>query len=290
MSQEELLDSKRNYSSIKRTREKKVPEAKTYTAPALEKGLDIIELLSQEPDGLTQREIALKLNRTIGEIFRMLSVLHQRGYLKTGLNDDRYTLTHKLLATAQQFSPLKRLTHAANEKMKELAFEIEQSCHLVIYYEGMGHIILQQDPPSERILTVRLGAKASLLNSCSGHVLLAFANENQQKQMLVRAQEYTSDSDNYTLDLERIRTNGFEVIESQQALGVTDIGFPIFDFSSSVVAALVVPYFELKSNKKDKSLEDCLPIIQTAANSISNELGFVPSQGIAKTLELSKDK
>ena len=39
----------------------------TYSAPALEKGLDIIELLSRSFLGLSQAEIAKELKRSVNE-------------------------------------------------------------------------------------------------------------------------------------------------------------------------------------------------------------------------------
>ena len=48
---------------------------KKYKAPALAKGLDILELLASANDGLTQVEIGKLLGRTTSEIFRMLVVL-----------------------------------------------------------------------------------------------------------------------------------------------------------------------------------------------------------------------
>ena len=45
----------------------------TYSAPALEKGLDILELLAGEAEGLSQAAIAERLGRSTGEIFRMLA-------------------------------------------------------------------------------------------------------------------------------------------------------------------------------------------------------------------------
>jgi len=52
-----------------------------YTAPALEKGLDILELLAGEGGGLLQNAIAQRLSRSATELFRMLSVLERRGYV-----------------------------------------------------------------------------------------------------------------------------------------------------------------------------------------------------------------
>ena len=52
-----------------------------YTAPALEKGLDILELLADAGEGLSQNQVAARLGRSVGEIFRMLEVLERRGWL-----------------------------------------------------------------------------------------------------------------------------------------------------------------------------------------------------------------
>ena len=60
-----------------------------YSAPALEKGLDILELLSEQEAGLTQSEIARGLGRSIGEIFRMLMVLRDRGFVSQDPRSDR---------------------------------------------------------------------------------------------------------------------------------------------------------------------------------------------------------
>jgi DNA-binding IclR family transcriptional regulator len=46
-----------------------------YAAPALEKGLDVLELLASVSEALTHSEIARRLGRTINEVFRMLVCL-----------------------------------------------------------------------------------------------------------------------------------------------------------------------------------------------------------------------
>ncbi|HTE93342.1 MAG TPA: helix-turn-helix domain-containing protein [Bradyrhizobium sp.] len=43
-------------------------------APALDKGLDLIEALAAESGGLSQKQIAERVGRSAGEIFRMLGV------------------------------------------------------------------------------------------------------------------------------------------------------------------------------------------------------------------------
>ena len=46
---------------------KQKKQFKSYNAPALDKGLDILELLSDSNGGLTQAQIASHLNKSINE-------------------------------------------------------------------------------------------------------------------------------------------------------------------------------------------------------------------------------
>ena len=82
---------------------------KNYSAPALEKGLDIIELLSDSNQGLSQAEIAKKLNRTVNEIYRMLNILVSRNYIELDTRSERYQLTYKLLKISSRHKPIKKL-------------------------------------------------------------------------------------------------------------------------------------------------------------------------------------
>ena len=71
-----------------------------YPTPALEKGLDILELFAHEPAGLTKSDVARRLNRTVSEIFRMLLCLEERGYIGRAEDDDRFRLSLKIFRMA----------------------------------------------------------------------------------------------------------------------------------------------------------------------------------------------
>src|SRR6201997_5942700 len=101
-----------------------------YPTPALEKGLDILELFAGTPEGLTVSEAARRLNRTVSEIFRMILCLEQRGYLAQSPNKERYHLTLRLFRLAQEHPPTKRLLTEALPMMHQLAQRLRQSCHL----------------------------------------------------------------------------------------------------------------------------------------------------------------
>ena len=73
-----------------------------YRAPALEKGLDVIELLAAEKSPLNLSAISQRLGRSSGELFRMLQVLEFKGFITTADNGSGYVLTNKLFALAMK--------------------------------------------------------------------------------------------------------------------------------------------------------------------------------------------
>src|ERR1700744_5274288 len=111
--------------------------ADRYKAPALDKGLDIIELLSETDESLSQAEIAKALGRTPNEIFRMLGRLVRSNYV-VGTSTDSSELSLKLFGLAYRHPPMRRLVSLALPSMRRFARAAEQSCHLVVYDRGSG--------------------------------------------------------------------------------------------------------------------------------------------------------
>jgi DNA-binding IclR family transcriptional regulator len=260
------------------TKPKKEAGRPKYSAPALEKGLDILELLAGEEFGLTLSGIATRLNRSVSELFRMLIVLEGRGYVYMPQDSDKYLATLKLFELAHSFRPVQRLTSVSGPIMKNLAHRIEQSCHLVIYYEGKGHVVAQQDSPSERVLSVRLGAEAPLLDSCSGHLILTYAEEQERALMVAHIPKHHRRPGRTDLDsiTRRVRKQGFELIDSAQISGVRDIGYPVFDHTNHLIAALVVPFFSFLDGSHPVDIAAAQGLVMTAAAAISREMGYSP--------------
>jgi len=132
---------------------------RSYPTPALEKGLDLLELFAKTPEGLTVSEAARCLNRTVSEIFRMILCLEQRDYLAQSPNKERYHLTLRMFRLAQEHPPTKRLVTEALPTMHWLASELRQSCHLGIVDGGHVVILAQVDSPESTGFYVRMGRR-----------------------------------------------------------------------------------------------------------------------------------
>ena len=156
------------------------PAARGYSAPALEKGMDIIELLAEAETGLTVSEISLCLKRRMSELFRIIIVMENRRWLQKDPATSRYTVTYHVLRLAHRGTPAHALVQAASQLMDNLSNNIDQSCHMVVRSGTQGLVILRQENPRRHAnLSVRMGAVINLATSCSGHVLLAHMNPGE---------------------------------------------------------------------------------------------------------------
>src|ERR1700692_2344648 len=104
--------------------ELKMGSSRRYSAPALEKGLDILELLAGKSGSLSLSEISDGVGRSKSEIFRMLQVLEERRYLERTPENDGYTLTNRLFLLGMEKPPNKGLLEVALPVMHQLADEI----------------------------------------------------------------------------------------------------------------------------------------------------------------------
>jgi DNA-binding IclR family transcriptional regulator len=196
-----------------------------YRAPALEKGLDILELLSDRPEGLSQTDIARTLDRSVGEIFRMLNCLVERGYLAIQRPGDRYILTLKLFELSHKNPPINRMLDQALPLMKELTHEVHQSCHLAVVEAGHGVVVAQVDNPGHIGFAVRVGSVMNLAISASGRVLLAFQSDEDRARILARDESVSAADSESERCSRRSATAGYEEMESTRIRGVHDISF-----------------------------------------------------------------
>jgi DNA-binding IclR family transcriptional regulator len=251
---------------------KGMKDGPTYQAPALEKGLDIIELLAQSGAPLSRSDIAGKLGRSVGELYRMLHQLVQRNYI--ALVGDSYVLTTKLFELAHYYPPTQRLLTEATPVMHKLAGDIDQSCHLTVYGQGRQLVIAKVDVPSGMGFSVRVGSELDVLVSASGRVLLAFQDAETRKLRIQESQVREPSHDLVALDetLTTIAKRGFEAAPSGQVKGLYAISYPIVDLRTHAIAALTVPYADRIDQNGRKLLKDVEAILGEAASHLTSRL------------------
>lgn len=249
----------------------------SYTAPALDKAFLVIELLANNPKGLLASEIATALGRSLGELFRIVVVMEDAGYLQRSPVDDRYTVTYKFLDVAYRATPARQLVSAALPEMQSLALAIGQSCHLVVPKGAEGLVIAREENPGMRGFSLRLGASIDLTRSCSGQVILAFSAPGTSERMLDRLEAVRGAPIGRAALNDRIaivRQQGYDLRESPITRGVTDVSYPVFGFGGELMAALTIPFLELIDGSQSIKIDEARLMLAETTRRISLLLGY----------------
>lgn len=245
-----------------------------YSAPALSKGLDILEHLASEPRPQKKADIARALDRSISEIFRMLAVLEQREYVACDEDTERYSLTTKLFEIAHRHPPIRRLSSIAGDTMQQLAREVNQSVHLSILRDTHILVIAQVDSPGDNVTSVRLGARIPLAQTASGAVLTAQLNEASRKVLdeTIKA-DRQSPIKMYMQNRTMAKDKGFCECPSMVVEGVLNISVPVRDHAGEVVAALTIPFIKRLNKTHRLSRVETRKALIAAGRNLSHMLG-----------------
>lgn len=243
-----------------------------YAAPALEKGLDILELLAEAASPLSMRAIADRLGRSKAEIFRMVVVLVERGYLARETSD-RLSLTNRLFELGMRTPRPRQLTEIAIPVMERLSEETGQSAHLVVVNQGETVVIATTTGGADLSFALRLGYRRPVLDATSGLLILAFQPESLQRRLIAegtKAPGATIDEPALIETLAAIRRQGSRVSESHDVVGVTDIGVPLLGPDGRAVASIVVPH--LRRHGTASPIDAILAALRTVGAEISTQL------------------
>lgn len=250
-----------------------------YQAPALDKGLDILEYLSAQSIPLSQTEIAMGIDKSPNEIYRMLMSLEGRGYILRDEVSGKYRLSLKLFYLSHRHSPVDELRKAAQHPLEELANTIMQSCHLSILYMNQVMVIIHAKSPGPIALSIEEGNLFPLPLTASGKVLLAYMPDAEREIVLNGNSIYSSytdkDKKKFLSSLKEIQKKGAYVRTSDLAAGVIDVSVPIGRGSTGAIACLTVSSLTALNTNKDIDNEDILMEAIKSAKKIEERIGVL---------------
>jgi len=226
---------------------------RTYPVPALEKGLEVMELLSQTPEELGLNEIAKRLGRSRQELFRVVTCLETRGYLLRDASG-MYRLTSKLFQVGSGHSMTQALVSQAMPHMERFAAAVGESCQLMIEQSDWLLAIAAAKTPSVLQIGVRVGATIDLFWTNSGLLAMAFGPENRRRDLWQRRQNARQRGSEvvhpeintypaWDARLAEIRAAGYLASNSPMHQGSRGYVAPILDGGKSLLA--VVSMFRL---------------------------------------------
>ncbi|WP_038170926.1 IclR family transcriptional regulator [Verrucomicrobium sp. BvORR106] len=222
------------------------PAGSESQAPALQRGLNILEFLACREEGATLSELSSALSLSPASIFRLTGVLEESGYVRREEPSRRFSLTRKLLLLAQPKHEGRALVECCMAPMREVlrrTGETVQLCCLA----GSESVMVEQLPSTHPFkYIVDLGSRPPLHCCAPGKALLASLPTGEQAKIIqeLKLERHTVRSITTKKGLQdecrRIQSAGYAVDEGEHFEGIHCVAASVKDRHGYPVAAITI--------------------------------------------------
>lgn len=252
---------------------------RTYNITALQRGLVLLQLFGNSPQGLTAKRVAERSRLPVSTVHRFLRNLETAGFLNCG-SDGVYHLGIACFAIGQAALGQLDVRRVSLPYLQELNRQTRETIHLTIRHGVTAVYVEKLDSMEQLRIHSRIGAAVPLYCTAVGKVMLAYMPAEERESLLgqVSFKRLTPNTIGNLQELDsqlnRIRKQGYAVDLEEHELHIRCIAAPIWDHASNVHAALSVTAPIVRMNMT--RLRQLAPVIQTAGLHISRELGYAP--------------
>lgn len=219
-------------------------EASSSSVPALDRSLDIIEMLSDVSQGMTLSEISKALDAPKNAVFRITQTLQGRGYLLRDKETMAFRLSGQWLKLATPRIPRISLSEAARPAMVALRDLTEETVQLGVFSDYSGTIIDQVEGTQPLRIVVDLGLRFKLYSNAPGKLLLAHMPLKEREKTLSKIKLVAHTSRTITSkarllkECDRIVSQGYSVDHAEGNEGIHCIAAPIRNPQDDVLGAI----------------------------------------------------
>jgi len=248
-----------------------------YNITALQRGLSLLQLFSESPQGLTAKQVAGRSRLPVSTVHRFLANLEGAGFLNCG-GDSVYHLGIACFALGQAALGQLDIRLVSLPYLRELNRQTRETIHLTIRH-GLSAVYLEKlDSPEQLRIHSRIGAAVPLYCTAVGKVMLAYMPDDERKKVLPQlalkrlTPNTVGNLQELEAELSRVRKNGYACDLEEHEPHIRCVAAPIWDNAGAVNASLSItaPVVRMAVTR----LRQLAPLIQTAGLQISRELGY----------------
>lgn len=233
----------------------------TQIAPALSRGLKVLEILAQEEYELSLKSISEKLNIPTPSLWRILWVLRDNGYLLFDQDKKTYRLGFKFLYLGNILLNRMGFRSQARGYLKQLVELTGETAELSARVKDQLILVDQVEGPEAIRLFSRIGSAYPYFHATApGKVYLAHISGEKRKRVmdrmgLPRITRYTITKFTELEDeLRLVKKRGYSFDRQEMRIGVSRIAAPVYNQQGKVVACLGVagPSFRITIKNHEK--------------------------------------
>jgi DNA-binding IclR family transcriptional regulator len=255
------------------------PQKRSYNITALQRGLHLLQLFSESPQGLAAKQVASRSRLPVSTLHRFLANLEASGFLNCS-GDGVYRLGIACFAIGQAALGQLDIRRVSLPYLQELNQQTRETTHLTVRH-GLSAVYVEKlDSPEQLRIHSRIGAAVPLYCTAVGKIMLAHMPDDERQRVLpqLALKRLTPNTVGNLQELEaelyRVRKNGYACDLEENELHIRCIAAPIWDHAGCVNASLSItaPMVRMPTAR----LRQLAPVIQTAGFQISRELGYQP--------------
>nr|WP_255431960.1 IclR family transcriptional regulator C-terminal domain-containing protein [Pantoea sp. Ap-967] len=212
----------------------------------MEKAIDILDLISDAPQGLSQNELAERLGLPRTTLYRILATLIARGLVRRDPGRRLYCLGFRCLEMARQVYALPDLVSAAAAELRNLR-DLTGETSYVGVLEGLDVISLERfDSPHSMRSNASMGHRKPIYATSQGKAILSALPEHERDAMIrevsLKALTPLTITDRRRLqsELRIIQRRGYAIDDEENVLGTRCVGAPVVDMDGVVRGAISV--------------------------------------------------
>lgn len=250
----------------------------SYKVPNLEKGIAVLELLSEVQAGLTLQELKQQLQISQTTAYRILNTLVRLGYLHYLESERKYKLSRKMLSIGYRSIQEHNLLEVVLPQIRKLRDIVKETVCFGVMGAEKGLFVEQAIGLHPFCFVLTPGKEIDLHCSAPGKAIMAFLPEhirNSYLEKMIYTQHNSRTIKNeaeYIKELEKVRKTGVGLDQEEELSGVLCIGAPIFNFDAYPCGSIWI------SGPKDRlpaeTVEQFSKEILNTTRAISAELGY----------------
>jgi len=245
---------------------------------AINRVLDIVELLATAKEGLGVTEIGQAIGLHKSTVHRLCNALAVRGYIEKDPGGI-YRLGLKFMEINGLFLKKLELKTEALPFIRKLAEILGQPVHLAIL-DGVEVVYIEKvDVVNSIRMYSQIGRRVPAHCTAIGKVLIAALDEERlaERLELIKFERRTPNTitskEKFSKVIFETRERGWAVDDEENEPGVRCVAAPIYDYTGKVIAAVSVSG-DSRVISPDRDGEISEQVRQTAA-SISGGMGFI---------------
>jgi DNA-binding IclR family transcriptional regulator len=221
-----------------------------HTIPVIDRMMEVLgHLERQGSDGVTIRELTLKLSLPRTTVYRILNTLQSHDVVRRD-DDGAYHLGRRLLSMAAHVSANMHevdLAVVGQPFLDRLAAAIGEGIKLSVVDQDGILVLATARGRREYALTVVPGQRMPIHAGAAGKLLLAHLPPTEQSARLARpltafTKATITDTRRLKTELTRIRRQGWAQDKGESAPSIEAFAAPVFARDGGMVAALSIPF------------------------------------------------